>query len=458
MAGIFKTYDIRGVYPTEINEELAFKIGKATATFLKAKILVVGEDARTSSPSLRQKLIEGITSVGCDVISIGLCTTPLFYFSASQLKVSGGVMVTASHNPPDNNGFKIVGVKGLPIAFNNGLADIEKLSMGNFDESARKGLVNSVDIKSLYLMAIIKKSGWVFPDDRDKVARLKMVIDAGNCMTPLVVKPLMKELNLDFIPLFFELDCTFPNHSPDVSKVESLEKLSAEVVKQKADIGFAFDGDGDRIAVVDANGEVVRPDYILALLFKYGSGLLKKPKVAYDFRFSKSVEELLSGYGVPMRVGHSIIKLNMRKLNLDIGGELSGHFFFKEMNYAESTAFAMMKILKIVASNNKPLAELIKPFQKYYHSGEINLEISQDSGQKERRVQTLKEKYKDGKISELDGIKVDYWDKNPTGQKWWFNIRASNTQPLLRLVIEADTEELMKEKVAELRGLIEKFK
>ncbi len=438
MSNVFKAYDVRGIYPEEINKDIAFRVGGATVKFLNAKTLVVGEDCRNSSPAIRGAIVDAITRAGAKVYYIGSCTTPLFYFSVNKLKADGGIMVTASHNPPQYGGLKIVGLESQPIGSETGLKEIEKISQNNLGAAEKAGIVEEANFVSEYADFVIRKSG-VNPAN---LKNLKLVIDAGNGMTPLVLGPLMSRLGISFTPLYFEIDCNFPNHSPDISKAESLNALREKVIAMKADLGIAFDGDGDRVSFIDIEGNKIDSGFVLALLFKAQSGIFNKPKTVYDLRFSKSVKELFGNYGIKSRVGHSFIKELMRKYNADIGGELSGHFFFKEMGYVESSVLAMLKILKIVSDSRRPISELIKPFQKYYHSGEINIDITSRE-LADVIMDKLGQHYRDGKIDRLDGITVEYPD-------WWFNVRFSNTEPIVRLVVEADMEGLMKEKVAEL--------
>ena len=447
MSNIFKAYDVRGVYPEEINRENAYKIAFATVKFLKAKNpgkklkLVVGEDCRIASPTLRGAVIDALTKAGANVYYISLCTTPLFYFSVNKLKADGGLMVTASHNPSQYGGLKIVGFESSPIGADSGLKEIEKMSQENLEPAKEPGKIEEVTLVGDYADFVIKNS-----KIGANSGKIKIIIDAGNGMTPLVLGPLMEKIKFSYTPLYFEIDCNFPNHSPDISKKESLVELKNKVMEGQFDLGIAFDGDGDRVMFVDEKGEIIRAEFILALLFNNSGGFFRKPRAVYDIRISRSIKELIGSRGIKSRPGHSFIKQAMRANNADVGGELSGHFFFKEMKYVESSVLVMLKILKIMSDRRKPLSELIKPFQKYWHSGEINIPIeSREGGAK--IIQKLKEKYKDGKIDELDGVTAEY-------DNWWFNLRLSNTEPIVRLVVEANTRELMEEKESELTQTI----
>ena len=458
MSDIFRAYDVRGIYPDELNEEIAGKIAGATVKFLnahstgsgQAKKLVVGEDARVSSPALRKAVLDGATKAGCDVYYIGQCTTPLFYFSVNKLSADGGIMVTASHNPPEYNGLKIVGEKSKPVSSETGLKEIEKLSglrkSSGFAKSLikkpeindnKKGNIKETSLKKEYIDFLLNE----FKNISDKAKNLKIVIDASNGMTPLVLNDLLPLTELNISSLYFDIDGTFPNHLSDTSREENLKDLKSKVLSEKADIGVAFDGDGDRMAVVDEKGGVVRADITAALI--YGR-FYKNERTAYDSRFSRAVKNIFGANGIASKTGHSFVKTTMRQNDCSFGGELSGHFFFKEMNYADSAILAMLRLVEILAKENKPISQLVAPFIKYANSGEINIKFEGDN---EGLINTLKEKYSDGKISELDGITVDYPD-------WWFNARFSNTESLVRVVVEADTQELMEEKKDELVGII----
>lgn len=458
MSNIFKVYDIRGIYPEEINKEDAYKIGFATVKFLQSKNLdrklniVVGEDCRLASPILRGAVIDSMTKAGANVYYIGQCTTPLFYFSVNKLKADGGIMVTSSHNPPQYGGLKIVGARSSSIAQNSGLLEVKRLSEKNIEIAKLAGTVEEVNLVSEYVDFVIQKSRI----NSSKLKKIKLVIDAGNGMKSIVLKPLFEKLGADYYPLYFEINCNFPNHSPDITKEGALEDLSRKVFEQKADLGIAFDGDGDRIIFMDENGVKIDSGCIFSLLFKNKSGIFSKPKTVYDLRFSRSVQELVGKSGIKSRIGYVFIKELMDKYDCDFGGELSGHFFFKETHYTEASSLVMLKILKILSEGSKKMSELVKPFQKYFYSGEINIEIgdirthssSEESRQKAIMIMNeIKGKYKDSKIDELDGVTIDFWDN----RGFWFNIRPSNSEPILRLVVEAKTKEIMEEKVRELK-------
>jgi len=444
MSNIFRAYDVRGIYPEEVNTDIAKRVGNAVAIHLKApsthsgqtRTIVVGEDGRISSPELRQAVIKGITSAGADAVYIGQCTTPLFYFSINKLNADGGIMVTASHNPPQYNGFKIVGPKAVPVSSDSGLLDIQKITESNVVANEKIGSEKEISAKDDYVNFLAGQS---------KTNNLKIVIDASNGVAPIVLNDFFKKINFNIIPINFDIDGAFPNHLSDISKEENLRDLRNKILETSADVGFAFDGDADRLTVLDEQGNKLGAEFVVGLMFKAKSGLFRKPKVAYDLRFSRSIKELIGKNGFPSRTGYSFVRATMKKHDADLGGELSGHFDFKEMNYAESAILAMLRIIEIVAKESKPLSKLIKPFLKYFNSGEINIEIQN----REQALENIRAKYTDGKMNELDGITVEYPD-------WWFNARPSNTEPLVRVVVEADTKELMEQKVSELISEIKK--
>ena len=460
MSNIFRAYDVRGIYPTELNEEITAKIAAATIKFLNAKKIVVGEDARISSSNLRKAVLDGATKAGCDVVYIGQSTTPLFYFSVNKLGVDGGIMVTASHNPPEYNGLKIVGPGAVPVASISGLFQIrdtlpnvcserDPCEAGSpLEEVTKTGTVQTASLVKDYLDVLVKGSGL-------KHKNTKFAIDTSNGMAPVVLKPLFEKLGLEPFLVNFDIDGSFPNHSPDISKKENLQQLKNKILEIGAEVGFAFDGDADRLTVLDEKGEKLPAEFVVGLLFKAKSRLFRKPKVAYDLRFSRVIRELFGKNGFPSPTGYVFVRKKMKEIDADLGGELAGHFDFKEMNYAESAVLAMLKILNIVASSGKKVSALVQPFKKYFNSGEINIPIEQNDDLKSGIMNNLKNKYGDGKQSFLDGITVEY-DSDPasSGARWWFNARFSNTEPLVRVVVEAKTEKLMQGKVDELKSVI----
>jgi len=447
---IFKAYDIRGVYPEELNEEMAYKIGLAFIKFTNAKNILVGEDARVSSPSLRDSLVKGLRSAGANVFLAGELTTPMFYFGVAEGKnYDAGIMVTASHNPGKYNGFKLVKGDLLPIGEGSGMEEIRDLAINGDLPTTKEGELHNVEIKNNYIKKVLSLISL------NSIKPLKIVIDTGNGMEGTVLPDLLKNLlQLDVTKLFFDVDMSFPNHEANPLKEETLESLKKEVVRQNANLGVAYDGDADRIGFVDEKGETVRADYILTLLLE---NLYKKYPgsiTLYDLRCSKIVPETikkLEGTPKMTRVGHAFIKKNLREYNAIAAGELSSHFYFKDFYGVECGELVMLYILQLLSEKKAPFSQIVSPFKKYYQSGEINFEVED----KESKIKELKEKYSDNAtdISELDGIRIEF---NNEDEFWWFNVRASNTEPLLRLNLEASNEKLLQEKLEELSSFIKK--
>lgn len=433
---IFKSYDIRGLYPSQLNEDIAEKIGKAFSTYLSAKRVIVGYDMRKHSKPLFEALANGITSTGADVINIGLCSTPMVYFANGTLKADGSIMITASHNTGEWNGFKLCRDKAIPISGSSGLKDIEKIVyLDSWKSAAAKGVITEHDISEAYGKHIRSFS---------KLTRkLKAVIDFGNAMGSVEIKGI-RDL-FEVIPLYEELDGLFPNHEANPLKTETLQALCQQVKETGADFGAAFDGDADRCGFVDDKGEIISMDLFTALLAK--DILSDGPQtILYDLRSSRAVKECIEANGgkaVMCRVGHSFIKAQMRECGAAFAGELSGHYYFRENFMAESQALAFLKFANLICSTRGKASELITPLKKYYATGEINSEV--------KDVKTvlakIRQKYSDGKMLELDGLTVEYGS-------WWFNVRSSNTEPLLRLNLEASTRADMEKKRDELLQLI----
>ncbi|MBN2422787.1 phosphomannomutase/phosphoglucomutase [Candidatus Woesearchaeota archaeon] len=440
---IFKAYDIRGTYPEQLNKEIAYKIGRAFVSFLGCKNVVIGKDMRTSSDELEEGLIQGALVQGADVISIGLCTTPMMYFTVAKFNYDSGIMITASHNPAEYNGLKLVREASIPLSEDTGIKEIEVLVKKNkFPLPASKGkIIQKSDILDDYILNALSFS------TIKKLKKFKIIVDYGNGMGALVAKKFFTHLNCKVIHLYEELDGRFPNHESNPLKEENLRDIKKEIKKQKADLGIAFDGDADRLFFIDENSNVVSCDKINALVAE--SLLKEKPnqKILYDLRSSKIVPETVEknkGWPIVCRVGHSFIKAKMREENAKFAAELSGHFYLQDNYYFESPFFMIIKMLEILTEKKKKLSELIKPLNKYYGTGEINSEVKD----KDAKLKELTEKYRDAKkIFFLDGISIEY-------DNWWFNVRPSNTEPLLRLNLEADTEKLMEQKRDEVLNII----
>ena len=444
---IFKAYDIRGIYPEEINKDVAYLIGRAFVKFLKKRKpkIVIGRDNRLSSSVLFNYLSKGINDQGGRVINIGLSTTPMLYFTAAFLKCDGGIEISASHNPEKYNGFKIVREKAIPISGESGLKEIKKIILkDNFKQEKKqtKSRVLNKKILKEYLAFNLKGLNFKKPKP------LKIVVDTANAVPGILVAELFKKIKIRADYLFLDLDGTFPNHPPDPLKKNNLKFLIQAIKRKKADLGVAFDGDGDRIIFVDEKGKTISGDLITALV---SEAILKekpKEKILYDIRSSNIVREKITeskGEPVFSRIGHSLIKEKMRKENIFFGGELSGHYYHKNHYFSEAPIFVLLKVLEIILKNKKPFSEIIRPFQKYFHSGEINFIVKD----KKITLKILEEKFKKGKALKVDGLRIDFKD-------WWFLVRASNTEPVIRLVAEAKTKKIMLEKIKQIRAIIAK--
>ncbi|MBN2367826.1 phosphomannomutase/phosphoglucomutase [Candidatus Woesearchaeota archaeon] len=437
---IFKAYDIRGVYPGEINEELVYKIGRAYVLKFNPKKVTVGRDMRTSSPALFEALVKGITDQGCNVTDIGLVSTPMMYFSVWNFGFDGGLIVSASHNPSQYNGVKMVRAESVPIGGDTGIYEIEKMISNLPELPAEKGSVEKLDVFTPYLEHCLKYT------DLSNLKRFRIVADTANSMGGPISAEFFKKLDCEFIHLFPELDGSFPNHEANPLKEENMKALQASVKEKAADIGIGFDGDADRCGFVDEKGGIIPSDLITALVAEALLQEKKGIKIMFDVRCSRIVEDIIKeNGGIPGRckVGHSLIKAQMREEKAYFAGELSSHFYLSEDHYAEAPFFVVLKLLELMTLKNKPLSELIQPLRKYSQSGEINSKVEE----KERKMKELAEHFKDAKVNWLDGVTVEYDD-------WWCNVRPSNTEPYLRLNLEANTKELMEKKRDEVLSLI----
>lgn len=440
---IFSAYDIRGVYGETMTDEVAYRIGRAAAQYLQAPQIAVGRDMRLSSPNLAEALIRGITDQGVDVVNLNLTPTDGLYFAVGKFNYGAGIMVTASHNPGRYNGMKFCRAEAYPISLDTGLAEIRDLAVsGNFAQPTRKGTVTERDITEAYVDHALSFI------DTSKIKPLKVVIDAGNGMAGMMMPKVFKRLPCQLVPLYFELDGNFPNHPASPIEPQNMADLQKKVRETGADLGAAFDGDADRMFPVDEHGNIVDGSMVTAMVTQ---NLLRKNHGAttlYNLIVSKSVPELieeLGGKGVRTRVGHSYIKEEMRKRGAIFGGEHSGHFYFRDNWFADSGMIALLILLELVSVDNKPLSEIIKPLDRWARSGEINSTVRDVKG----KLQELEDKFAQGakSVDHLDGLTVDYGD-------WWFNVRPSNTEPLLRLNVEAKTQALLQEKRDQVLAVI----
>jgi len=438
---IFKAYDIRGTYPDELNEGIAHTIGQAIAAYLRVPQIAVGRDMRLSSPALAQAVIQGLTDGGADVVELGLTSTDELYFAVGKFGYAAGVMVSASHNPGKYNGFKLCRAQAVPISTETGLKDIAALAQGGaLPQPDHKGTVTKRDVLDAYVDTVLSFI------DLAQVKPLKIVVDAGNGMAGLTAPALFKRLPCQLIPLFFELDGSFPNHPASPIEPENMAALQKAVIEHGADMGVAFDGDADRMFIVDEQGQLVDGSEVTLLV---SQNLLRKypgSTILYNLIISRTVPEMVQqagGHAVRTRVGHSFIKAIMREQNAIFGGEHSGHFYFRDFWFADSGLIAMLMVLELVSQEGKRVSTLLRSLDTRVRSGEINSHVADIPA----KLEQLQQRYADGQIDHLDGVTVSY----PT---WWFNVRASNTEPLLRLNVEGDTRELMEGKRDELLALI----
>ncbi|HRY36823.1 MAG TPA: phosphomannomutase/phosphoglucomutase [Candidatus Magasanikbacteria bacterium] len=449
---IYKAYDIRGIYPQELNEELAKKIAQAFALMRKKELnkeqitIVVGADMRISSPSLKKQVVEGLIQSGVRVIDVGLVSTPTFYFSVAYFGYDGGLMVSASHNPAQYNGIKIVREGAKPFGQGNGMEELQKwVEQNEFIISENKG---NVVLKEEILFAQIKEEEKFA--DLKKIKPMKIVVDTANAMGAQYLEELFRDLpQIELIKMNFDLDGTFPAHEADPFKEENNTDLRKRVLEENADLGIATDGDGDRIFFVDNTGELVEPAIIRGIMAELFLRDNPGSTICYDIRPGKITRDMiLQNGGVPSvtRVGHSLIKKQMLETGAVFGGESSGHFFAKfPYGVFEAPMIVTLKLLQELSEKNISLADYVKPLKKYFHSGEINFKVADKTAVLEK----LKEKFADAKISDLDGLTFEYPD-------FWFNVRVSNTESLLRLNLEGIDEEIVVKKTSEIRQIIEK--
>jgi phosphomannomutase len=445
---IFKAYDIRGIYPDQIDEEGAWKIGYAAARFLRSMLrgyergqansqsLCVARDMRKHSESLTRSLIEGMNATGANVIDIGMIDTPQMYFAINHLGTCGGVQVTASHNPANYNGFKISGQGAKPVGVNTGLKDIEHIAMALVHTKGKTtGSVRKYDLTAEYKNHVLRFL-------RTNKTTVKIAVDASNGMAGKMVPAIFGDLPIEIVELNFRHTGTF-KHEPNPLVEENLAEVKTVVKKKQCDFGICFDGDGDRLMMVDEKGRTISCDLMTALMASYFLKDNPGSTVVYDLRSSLVVsEEILKNGGTPRRerVGHAFMKKAMRDSHAVFGGELSGHFYYRDNYFADSGLITLVHVLNIVSAAKMPVSELIKPLRRYYSSGEVNFKVDD----KQTKMDELARKYSDGQIDHLDGVTIRYKD-------WWFNCRPSNTEPLLRLNVEARGREMLEERLSEIQ-------
>ena len=435
---IIKAYDIRGLVKNEVTTDFSFALGVAYAKFLEIErepaTIVVGEDMRDSSAPLADAFSDGATSQGMDVIRIGLASTDMLYFASGKLNLPG-IMFTASHNPAQYNGMKLCKSGAKPIGQESGLLTIKQLIQEGIAISNRPvGSIRKMDLLDDYVTYLIDR----FPKKTFKKRKLKVVIDAGNGMAGFTAPSVMKKLNVELIPMYFDLDGDFPNHEANPIEPKNLKDLQKRVKKEKADLGLAFDGDADRCFLVDENADLVNPSSLTALIAVRELKRNPGASIIYNLISSKAVPEIIlenGGKPVRSRVGHSYIKSLMAQTSAVFGGEHSGHFYFADFWRADSGMLAALYALAELMDSPKSLSEILESFDRYFSSGEINTQVKDAS----KSIKLVRKKYEnENEIDDLDGLTV-------SSQKWWFNLRPSNTEPLLRLNVEADSPKLMAE-------------
>ena len=442
---IFKAYDVRAIYPTQINGEVARRVGRAFVDYLGGapKRIAVGRDVRLSSPEIAGGFIGGARSEGAEITDIGVVGTDMLYFYVASQDLDGGAIITASHNPKEYNGIKMVRRGALPLSGDAGIKEIkEAIVAGRFlDKGTREGKVVQRTISDEYANHCLKFI------DIGKVRRMKVVLDPGNGMGAIGATAIYKRLPLDLVKMYFELDGTFPNHPPDPLEEANRREIMERVMAEKADLGIAWDGDADRCFFIDDTGEFVPGDFATALLAEVFVRKEPGAKIVYDVRASRAVPDRVKaagGVALMNRVGHAFIKKRMRDENAVFGGEVSGHFYFRENWYADNGQIPALLVLSMLGREGKKFSELLAPLRsKYFISGEINSRVA-DVDAALRRIE---ERYRDAEITRLDGISVDYPD-------WHFNVRPSNTEPLLRLNLEAYTNDQMVSHRDEVLALI----
>ncbi len=432
---IFKAYDIRGIYPTDLNEEAGYAIGRAFSAFLKVDTVIVGRDMRLSGPQMFEAISRGLMDQGSDVINIGMVSTDQYYYACATLG-HAGIMVTASHNPKEYSGMKMVRKMPQLLSGDEGIQDLRRIvENDNFPAPSRKGTMTEKDLTEDFVNMILSLL------DADAPANLKVIADTGNGMVGPILKRVYGQLpSIDLTGMYLDPDGSLPNHGLDPLQPENRAELQARVVSEGADIGFAFDGDGDRFFTIDDRGQFVSGDFLTALMGQYYLEKYPGSKIVYDVRASWAVPDLISAAGgIPLmeRVGHAFIKRRMAHEEAVYGGEVTGHYYFKDFFFADSGLVPSLIILEMLSKKKAKLSDLLEPLEaKYFISGEINSRIS---GEPKEKMAELAKTFKNGQVEWFDGVSVSFDD-------WHFNVRPSNTEPLLRLNLEAKSRELMAEK------------
>ncbi len=423
--GVFKAYDVRGLYPQELDEDGAEEVGAAFIAVTGATRVAVGHDTRLSSPSVAARFAQGAAAAGADVTELGLCATEMLYFAVADGGYDAGACITASHNPPQYTGAKMVTAGALPLSGDTGIGEVGRIAMAGAPRAATPGARTTDD--TLLPRFVAACMAFVDPD---AIRGLRVVTDSANGMSGLYLPPVLERLNIEAIPYFLELDGRFPNHEPNPLLPENREFIMAKVREHGADLGIAFDGDADRCFFIDDTGEFVAGDFLTALLARHLLGRGGPGTVVYDLRASWAVRDtIIAAGGTPdmHRVGHAFIKRRMREVDAVFAGEVSGHYYFRDFSFADTGLVPALLVLEMVASTGRKLSDLVAEFRDRYHiSGEINSTVDDAPA----AIARIRERYSDGVQTEVDGLSVDYDD-------WHFNVRSSNTEPLLRLNLES---------------------
>jgi phosphomannomutase len=471
--GIFKSYDIRGVWGRDWDGRTARAIGRSLPGLLDAREICVGRDARLSSDEVFEAFAGGIRGAGCGIADIGRCDTPAVYFATARYGFDAGVMITASHNPSEYNGLKISGREAVPVGYGTGLERLEAMTAALlaadavpaagdattaatadapaaapvFTPAPASGGLRTLDIRADYLAHLARF--------REGIGSLKVVVDYSNGTGSLYFPGALDGLPCTVVPMFAEPDGRFPNHAPNPLVEANLAALKARVLEERADLGLCFDGDADRMMAVDERGRYVSADLLTGLLARYYFSLHPdrlaggSRVVSYDIRTSRGVVEELERLGAEprvCRVGHSFAKRLLRDTQGIMGGELAGHYYFRENYFCDSAFIAALVLLAVLSAERRPLSEAIAGIGRYAFSGEINFAVSEGA----RIVEAVRREFPEGKLTDIDGIRIDF-------PSWWFNLRTSNTEPLLRLVVEARTPAELSARIREVTGRIEQY-
>lgn len=445
-SNIFKAYDIRGLYPGEIDEQVAREVGRGFVAYLNATQIGVSRDMRVSSPALAAAFIDGAREQGANVIDYGMLGTDMLYYAVVKDNLQGGAQITASHNPKQYNGIKMVREGAAALSGDAGIGEIRDMIAADAlpPPAAAKGTVRTHNILPQYVQKVLSFI------DTAAIEPFNVVLDAGSGMGGLVAPALFDQLPCRTTRLCFTIDGTFPNHEANPLIEENRRDITAEVIRQKADVGIAWDGDADRCFFIDGDGEFVPGDFVTALLAE--AFLLKHPgaTIIYDLRASHAVRDTVAQYGgraLMNRVGHAFIKQRMRQENGIFAGEVTGHYYFRDYSYADNGFIPALLMLELMSTKKQSLRELLKPYRdKYFISGEINTRLA-NMTEVPKKLAAVEARYKDARIERVDGVSVEYPD-------WHFNVRGSNTEPLLRLNLEAKTPEMMEEKRDEVLRVI----